>query len=374
MMKNIISHMKTAAGLCFALSLCFVSCKKDNEKGVEAAPVITRIRTVSKSTADSITKLVTLDSSANYAHTTVVAFDSTTTTGKLNTQYAIIGENLLKTTQVIVNGVAIYFNPALLTDKSIIFTLPATAPWGASQENKIRVVTNYGSTDFGFNVQQPAPTITSLNPVAAGAGETITITGLVFDGVTSVRFDTKEATIVSSTATEIKVKVPEGIVQAYVYVTTPGGTSKSPSAFGFKKIIFDDALDAGFSVYGGWGGTIDIANTTIVKRGTRSIKISYTGGYGSPLQFGYTGATLTLSNYTAVKISIYGGAGTEGKSVKLVFNGADGYLITLHQGVWTDYTIPLSSISSAATLNEIWLQEFSGNTPSEVYVDDFGLI
>lgn len=374
-MNTILKYTKIAAGLSFAALLCLSSCKKDDEtEGGKGAPVITRIRTVSKTTTDTLDRAFNLDSTQTITQPKVTAFDSTTTVGKLNNQYAIIGENLLKTTQVIVNGTSVYFNPALLTDKSIIFSVPATAPWGADKENKIRVVTTSGSAESEFVIQQPPATITSLNPVAAGAGEIITINGTVFDAVTSVRFDDKEAEIVSSSPTQIRVKVPAGVVQAYVFVTTPGGTTRSVSSFGFKKLIFDDALAPGFDLWGGWGGTQNVNNTTTVKRGTKSVRIDYVGGYGSPLQLGYSGAELKFSDYTAVKISIYGGAGTEGKLVKLQFNGADGKDLILHEGVWTDYTVPISEITKAGTLTEIRLQEFSGNAPSVIYVDDFGFI
>jgi hypothetical protein len=374
-MKNIVKFTRMAAGLSFAALLCLSACKKDDtNEGGGGAPVISRIRTVSKTSTDTVDRPFNLDSTVSVTQVNVTAFDSTTTVGKLNTQYAIIGENLLKTTQVLVNGTSVYFNPALLTDRSIIFTVPAAAPWGADKENKIRVVTSAGSTESDFVIQQPPAIVTSLNPVAAGAGEIITINGSVFEGVTSVRFDDKEAEIVSSTPTQIRVKVPVGVVQAYIFVTTPGGTSRSVGSFGFKRLIFDDVLSPGFDIWGGWGGTLNVANPTTVKRGSRSMRIDYVGGYGSPLQFGYSGAALNFSEYTAVKISLYGGAGTEGKLVKLVFNGADGKELVLHEGVWTDYTIPLSEITKAANLTEIWLQEFSGNTPSIVYIDDFGLI
>jgi len=374
-MNAILKYTKMAAGLSFAALLCLSSCKKDdNDGGGNGTPSISRVRTVSKTTTDTLERPFNLDSTITVFQTNVAAFDSTTTLGKLNTQYAIIGEHLSKTTQVLVNGTSVYFNPALLTDKSIIFTLPATAPWGADKENKIRVVTTSGTAETEFVVQQPPANITSLNPVAAGAGEIITIGGSIFDGVTSVRFDDKEAQIVSSSPTEIKVRVPEGVVQAYIFVTTPGGTSRSITSFGFKRLIFDDALSAGFDTWGGWGGTQNVNNATPVKRGSNSIRIDYVGGYGSPLQLGYSGAELRFADYKSVKISIYGGAGTEGKLIKLVFNGADGKELVLHEGVWTDYTIPLSEITKATTLTEIWIQEFSGNTPSVVYIDDFGLI
>jgi hypothetical protein len=80
-----------------------------------------------------------------------------------------------------------------------------------------------------------------------------------------------------------------------------------------------------------------------------------------------------MTPYTTFKISIYGTAGTAGKKVNIVFNGSGGYQITLGaEGQWTDYAIPLSSISAATSLAEIWLQEFSG-VGFTIYVDAMGL-
>jgi len=80
-----------------------------------------------------------------------------------------------------------------------------------------------------------------------------------------------------------------------------------------------------------------------------------------------------MAPYTTFKISIYGTAGTAGKKVKIVFNGAGGYEITLGaEGQWTDYAIPRSSISAATSLSEIWIQEFSG-VGFTIYVDAMGL-
>ncbi|MGY8916234.1 MAG: hypothetical protein ACKVJF_14275, partial [Flavobacteriales bacterium] len=77
---------------------------------------------------------------------------------------------------------------------------------------------------------------------------------------------------------------------------------------------------------------------------------------------------------SAVKVSIYGGEGIN--DVKIVLNGNDGVgkVITIEEGVWNDFTIPLSELGSPAVLTEFWVQEFSGTVPAVVYIDDLGLI
>ena len=99
-----------------------------------------------------------------------------------------------------------------------------------------------------------------------------------------------------------------------------------------------------------------------------------------------------MSSYTTFKISIFGGAGTAGKKINIVFNGnntvANGipagsatsvcnYTITLGaEGQWTDYAIPFPSFSGGSTtttLQEIWIQEYNGTGGFIIYIDAMGL-
>ena len=355
----------------------FVSCKKDD--GGTGAPTVTRLRLLSRTdTIANVVHRITLDSSSVYNETRINPFDSTAVSGKLNTQYAIIGTNLLTTRSVSFNGVAAYFNPGLLTDNSIIITIPANTPYGPAQSNKLTIVTRYGTVDYNFGIQQPPPIIASFDPMAAGPGTVVTITGTVFEGVTAVKFDSTPARIIGTpTSTRMQVEVPAGVVQAYIYVTTPGGTTRSPSAFGFKSLIYDDVFASGWGSYFGYSSTRDYANTAHPKRGTYAIATTFSDAYGA-LQVGYNGATIDAKKLglTAIKLSIYGGAGTEGKSVQVVINGAYGsaFKIALTAGSYTDYTIPLSSLGNPGTITEFVIQSAGGGVPSTIYVDDIGFI
>ena len=378
------------------ISLCFMllsmitilsSCKKNNEG--TGLPVISRVRTVSKdSTFKNVTTRINLDSSSTTNITKPVAFDSTVTSGSLNGLYAIIGTNLGSTSQVLFNGVSAYFNPALVTDQSIIITIPMNAPWGAGQPNKLTVITSDGTVSFDFAIQQPVATISSFTPVAGGPGDVITLAGTNFNGASKVTFDNTLATIVGTpSATQIQVKVPDGIVQAYIYVTTPGGTAKSQTPFGFKYLIYDDVLANGWWV-GGWNGgdKPDFNNSSPVKRGTHSIAVTYLGGYAG-FQIGNGGGTISLADKSAVKLSLYGGPGTDGRLVRIMVMGADkdgkpalsdddGVVVTLKAGQWTDFTIPLTSFGTRpVVLEQFRIQELSGiSSPETIYIDDIGFI
>jgi len=298
-----------------------------------------------------------------------IPVDSLTTVGYVENAYIIRGSGFSGTQKIYFNDFEADFNPTLVTDTRIIVTIPKETPY-ANVSNKLRIVTTSGSAEYDFIIGQPAPTITSFDPLAGGAGQIVTIKGTVFDNLIGVKFGTTEAEIVSSTSTEIKVKIPDGIVQAFIFVETAGGIGKSVGQFGFKFVVYDDILAPGWWV-GGWGGTQNFENTVNVKRGTYAIKRVTEGWSG--FQIGNGGAAIDLTaGFTAIKVSIY--AENDGK-VLIALNGnyTAGKQVTLTAGQYTDITVPLSEIGSPQTLNEIVIQEFSG-AGNTYYIDDLGFI
>jgi hypothetical protein len=383
--RSKLKKMKITSKIyCLILSVLIVagvaSCKKSINGGT-GAPTVTRVRLLSKTdTIKGVKHRINLDSNNVYSDTRVNPFDSTVTSGRLNTQYGIVGTNLLTTISVSFNGVSVYFNPALVTDNIIIVTIPSGIPFGPSQINKLTIVTQYGTVDYNFGIQQPPPVITSFTPLAGNAGDIMTITGTVFNSVSAVRFDNVAAQIIGTpTTTQIQVKVPVGVVQAYVYVTTPGGTAKSPASFGFKALIYDDAVASGWGNYYGYNSIRDLQNTLHPKRGTYAIQTIFQNAYGA-LQIGYGGATINVAQagLTAIKFSIYGDPATiaAGNKVQIVINGNYGSAVqvVLTPGAYTDYTIPLSSLGNPATITEFVMQAYGLAAPSTIYVDDIGFI
>ena len=349
-MKNIIFKHKSLWGFALLAMLLvgFTSCEGDD------------------------TGPATVDGPPSLERVSLAVKDSTTSVGMRQNMYRIYGDNLATTQKVFFNDTEAYFNPTLVTNTNILVAVPEDTPYfGASDE--LRVITSEGEATLDFSIAQPAPVIDSFTPLAAGEGEIVTITGSIFEGLESVRFGETEAVIVSATETEIQVEVPAGVVQSYIFVETPGGVTQSEQAFGFKFVIYDDVLNPSWWV-GGWGGTQDFENTEQVKRGQYSIKRVYEGAY-SGFQIGNGGAALEISEYAAIKVSIYGGDGIS--DVMVVVNGDydNGKIITVTQGEWNNFTIPFSDVGSpSGTLNEIVIQEFSGQAPSTIYIDDLGLI
>jgi len=361
------------------------SCKK-TEEGGQGAPTVTRVRLLSKTdTVRDVIHTITLDSISVYDQTRLRAFDSTVTQGRLGVQYAILGTNLLTTKTVELNGVSIYFNPGLTTDNSIILTIPITVPYGATLPNKLVITTQYGSVSTDFSIRQPAPAIVSFTPTAGVAGDVVTITGTSLDNATSVKFDDIPAQVVGTpTKTQIQVKVPIGVVNAFIYVTTPGGTTRSLDSYGipapaFKALVYDDKFAANWT-FGGYNTTRDDANKEHTKRGQFAIKATSTGNYGG-LVMTYAdaagkGLDLEKAGITTIHYSLYGDLASDGKKVQVYVNGNFNTSVqaTIVGGKYVDIIVPISSFAGVKVLTEIAIQDATGAAPLTWYVDDIGLM
>lgn len=368
-MKTILKCV-LALGWVMGLVGAFSACQKSDD--VMPAPVITRVRTVSKDSMYVYTVQTSLTTSYTAVRTIPVAFDSTTTLGLPGRTYAILGQNLQTTTAIYFNDVSVYFNPAYVTSTAVLVNIPVTTPFSGS--NKLKLVTTGGTVEYTFSIKQPFPAITDVDQLAGKPGDIITLTGTTFDGTSSVKFGTISAEITSLSATQLKVKVPAGVKADTISVTTPGGTTKYGIPFGFKYVLFDDALATGW-VSQGYNGTPTVPSKGVVKRGTASMQYDYTGGFGGWQNFPGSDP-IVLDNYKALKFSLYGGTGTDGKVVKVLINGNydKGMQLVLKAGTWQTFAIPLATLGvTTGNLTEVTFQEFSGNVPETIYVDDMGL-
>jgi hypothetical protein len=278
-------------------------------------------------------------------------------------------------------GISASFSPTADTNT----VMKVTVPWNAIGGSQFVTLTNVNGVDSAAITVDLKPVITSFSPAAVSAGTTVLVNGYRFNGASSVKLGAQTVSYTVLTDSTLQLTVPTGAVSGNLTIVTPNGTGVSANALtvlvaGIAYPLYDEGLSSNWNgwIGGGWGGgspAYDLANTTPVKSGTKSLKINYSGNWGVPFQLG--GATIPLASYTTLKISIYGGPGTAGKRINIGFNEQDGKTIDLVEGVWTDYTIPFSDISpSATTLTHLYLKEYSGISgvgPYTVYIDDLGL-
>lgn len=163
----------------------------------------------------------------------------------------------------------------------------------------------------------------------------------------------------------------EGMASSTMYVDRVGFDTGGPAPL--VATIYDDAPQNGFGVWGGWGAaTFDTENTENVREGAKSIKATYGGGWGGAAQFG--GSSIPTAGASHYVFSLYGEPGTGGQQIKLIVKSSAGEgnaMITIVEGEWTDYEIPLTELGNPENIVEVAFQDadFSG----VVYVDYIGI-
>jgi hypothetical protein len=423
-MKKVIFKSKNLYWILSALVVFgFASCKKEhaNLVGGTGVPTISSVSTVSKTVAasagDSVT-VTTYDTLGNVtvkknpAPSSVVAFDSTTSTGNKGTLYVIRGTNLGSVTSVSFNGVLAYFNSALVSDNTILVSIPSNIPTtGAAATNKLTVVTLYGTTNFSFTTLTPPPTVSGVSDYDFTAGSQITLTGVSFATVTSVGLtgSSATATIVSQTDAQLVIKMPATTVNRANLVFTYTSAGAGATATSVQEFIdLDNAYQifAKNSFQNAWGDNSwagpSGTSTGASHSGTASIVATYPAGgwkiegwanwYPSiPYDASYKYLTFWVKggtvDHTLVLVGdqMVGGYGQVQNA-----NAYAAQLVTVPAKVWTFFKIPLTAPSTpfakTSTLLNYWangtpakqlgffLQGMSGDVDETMYFDEVAFV
>jgi hypothetical protein len=293
-----------------------------------------------------------------------------TTFGSPKNVYVIQGSGFATLEKIYFNDVDTYFNPTLVTDKAIFVTIDESTPY-ANASNELKIVTKFGTVIYPFIIAPPAPTFGSYNPINAVAGDIITISGKYFLNP-SVKIGDINATVISSSLTEIKVTVPAGLTQyKYVTVTNISGFATSTQAIG--TAIYDDAPASFVENYlGPWDGSGYKVNTTEKVQGQNSIETTFTGYTG--FKFPMFAAPVSTASYKALRVSFKSTKATGKFKVVLNGNFGAGKEVSF-DNKWTSVVIPFSDLGGApAEINEIVFQEFGNDNGDKIFIDDVGFV
>jgi hypothetical protein len=216
-----------------------------------------------------------------------------------------------------------------------------------------------------------------------GVGELLEITGTNLNVFTDLIFpgDIKATMFGQKTATLLQVYVPKNAKKGagkLKFITADNETLEKDIYIleDIAKYIYADELAADWQKWGGWGVTSqDWANTEMPKVGSKAIKIVYAGTWGAIQAHPTNGAVFRA--YTSIKLSIYGGSGSNGKKLQLYVKDTGGtektkVPLTLAEGVWTTYTITLSQLGNPTSVAELVIQDMGA--ACTVYVDEMGFL
>ncbi|WKL43722.1 IPT/TIG domain-containing protein [Flavobacterium sp. ZE23DGlu08] len=321
------------------------SCSNDDNNG--SASSVLAIESVSKSEAGDL-----------------VATDF----GFANNVYIIKGSGFSSVQKIYFNDTDTYFNPTLVTDTAIFVTIDINTPY-ANASNELKIVTKTGSITYPFVVAPPAPVLLyGFTPINAAEGDVVTIYGNFFLEPV-VTFGTTATPVISSSLTEIKVKVPANSNSKYVTVTTISGSATSTSAVG--SALYDDALqgDTGHWMWNG-ADTFDTNFTSDKAQGLKSIKFIFGGWNGADMKF----ASRDVSKYKAFRVRVKSISTNADASIKFVFGGWAYQITKPFSTDWTYIEIPFSEIGNPTTFDQLTLQESGGFGGNTILMDDMGFV
>ena len=161
--------------------------------------------------------------------------------------------------------------PFQLDGGRIVITLPETQPIGTTVLTLV-MADGYAETTDIEVVARPFPIIQTISPSAAPAGAQVTITGTSLGEGTSVTIGGVEANLVSSSASELVVTVPDGLnegIPTELVVSTSGGEARPSTSFYVgQNLLLNGELESGSGDnFDNWskfnGGDFMTATTTV---------------------------------------------------------------------------------------------------------------
>ncbi len=231
----------------------------------------------------------------------------TPTEGAWNNEITITGSNFYRATAVSFGS-----TPAISFAVISATVIKARVNVGASGD--IKVTTSGGTaTASGFvYIPQATPVITSFTPAAAGAGGTVTITGINLNNVLGLSFGLRSAksfTVISSTTIQavvgtgnsgrIAVTTPGGdaFAEGFLFIPAPTITSFTPASGGSGKEITISGTDFTGVTAVNFGG-VPAASFTVVSATT--IKAVVGAGASGNIGITTTGGVTSAAGFTFI--------------------------------------------------------------------------
>jgi hypothetical protein len=167
--------------------------------------------------------------------------DSSINSASLGQVIVVVGENLLSTRSIEVNGYTNFFSPTMVTDNHLIFTIDEKTPTIATDPgvtNRLVLFSDEGNVSFPLKILPPPPKVESVSKTSARAGEQITFHGSNFFFVTEIEFPggvNSTSMQVNANGKTLNVLVPEGVYHTgKIIIKTESGWCNPETIFSFR--------------------------------------------------------------------------------------------------------------------------------------------
>jgi hypothetical protein len=291
-------------------------------------------------------------------------------------------KDLLITGSYLKNATVVKFGDVGAQFETTETTIKTKVPETIIGNVQISITTPGGTVSVPFKVLAKTPEIDSFLPVELKPLQEVTVKGMFFTDVQSVSVNaTPVTTYTVVSPTELKFTIPVGATTGKIKVTTALGSVESSSdlkvivTLTLPYNVYNDALNASWEKWGGWGTTDQVIESTDQpKTGTKAMKISYSDAYGGFQLHPKNPAPFALEVVSKIKLSIYTDAAFDGKKVALYVKTAAGTSnkpieLTLVGGAYTTFEVTKAQLDNPADISEFVLQNW-GTANITVYVDD----
>lgn len=259
-----------------------------------------------------------------------------------------------------------YDAPFTISEGVISFVIPGGVKPGA---NPITLVMddNYRVTSSINVLVKPIPTLTTITPSAAAAGENVTLYGTNLNNSPTIKVGGVAATVVSVTDTKLVFTVPtvsnSTIASPVVLTTTFGNASTTSTFYASKNLLLNSELELGtgdnFNNWGKWNGGAAMFATTAAGESYygRALKATGDGRAEWRTQFASDQTPTTIGKKYLVFMWIK--SSTTGGSMRFSTNASGG-----------------AAYGGNITIDTTWKQvtfEFTANSATTAIALDMGL-
>lgn len=145
-----------------------------------------------------------------------------------------------------------------------------------------------------------------------------------------------------------------------------------PLAVASDLTIYDEALSLSWDDWS-WDTRRNFSANTPIHGGDKSLAVTYDKGWAG--LYLHAATPIDTSLYDRLRFWIHGGA-SGGQRLWIMVNGSDVQTqsLTASANAWQEVIIPLSSLGSPSSLEDIYWQDISGGPQPVFYLDDIALL